>query len=188
MLRPAQRGDGNLSVSPLANPCPLPTAERRLASTAHSSEKCHRSGSDGPSYWQSRFSVTLKPPVVILLPGAHSHVVLDHGRRVVPGRAASARILQRPSWPFRFALFARRPRPGSTSESREVDAHRVTRSPSRSRQAYSSSLRECRNGSRRWCTARCALISLTIPELSSAPRRHTIASKLEQRVRKRHWD
>src|SRR5262245_33024422 len=86
MLRPAQRGDGNLSVSPLANPCPLPTAERRLASTAHSSEKCHRSGSDGPSYWQSRFSVTLKPPVVILLPGAHSHVVLDHGRRVVPGR------------------------------------------------------------------------------------------------------
>src|SRR5262245_30822079 len=86
MLRPAQRGDGHLSVSPLANTCPLPTAERRLASTAHSYEKHQSSGSNGPSYWPSRFSVTLQPPVVILLPGAHSHVVLDHGCRVVPGR------------------------------------------------------------------------------------------------------
>jgi hypothetical protein len=60
------------------------TADVRSSPT--SATKSARSGSDGPSYWQSRFSVTLKPPVAILLPGAHSHMVLDHGRRVVPGR------------------------------------------------------------------------------------------------------
>src|SRR5262245_3118552 len=51
--------------------------------------------SDGPSYRQSRSSITLQPVVAIFLPPTHAHLVVDHRYGVMSGRAQMLIVLNR---------------------------------------------------------------------------------------------
>src|SRR6476661_8265428 len=48
-----------------------------------------RPGGGSRSYRKPRLAVALEPAITILLPPAHSHLVLDHAQRIVPGRTQS---------------------------------------------------------------------------------------------------
>src|SRR5262245_48947361 len=54
-----------------------------------------KSRSDGPSYRQSRFSITLQPVVAIFLPPTHAHLVVDHRCGVMSGGAQILIVLNR---------------------------------------------------------------------------------------------
>jgi hypothetical protein len=51
--------------------------------------------SNGPSYRQSRFSITLQPVVAIFLPPTHAHLVVDHRYGVMSGGAQMLIVLDR---------------------------------------------------------------------------------------------